>query len=135
MYGNISENDAPSADQKAGWESGMKFDKDKPRMDLIDPASLTELAKVLAFGANKYAEHNWRKGIKLSRLTAASMRHLTAIMSGENLDDETGLQHAAHLMCCAMFLIWTIENYPEMDDRWRNKLKCPSSQSKENTNG
>lgn len=101
----------------------MKHDQDKPRMDLLDAEALWELAKVLTFGAKKYGADNWRQGLQVSRLTAASMRHLTAIMSGENVDEETGLQHAAHLMCCAMFLIWTIKHRPDLDDRWKVETK------------
>lgn len=103
-----------------GWEDegGVKFDQDKPRMDLLDGYAIEELAKVLTFGAKKYAPHNWRKGIAFSRLLAASARHLFAIMRGENLDEETGLHHAAHLMCCAMFLVWTAKYKPDMDDRY-----------------
>lgn len=111
----------PEDELRKGWEStgGQKFDQDKPRMDLLDAYAIEELAKVLTFGAKKYAPHNWRKGIVLSRLLAASARHLFAIMRGEDVDEETGLAHAAHLMCCAMFLIWTMKNLPAMDDRWK----------------
>lgn len=106
-----------------GWERdgvGLKFDKGKLRLDLLDAESIEELARVLGFGAEKYAENNWRKGIKMTRLLAASFRHLFAIMRGEDIDEETGLQHAAHLMCCAMFMIWTLRHRKDMDDRWRN---------------
>lgn len=114
-------NDDGTLTPMPGWEGdgGQKFDQDKPRMDLLDSYAIEELAKVLTFGAKKYAPHNWRKGIKLSRLTAAAQRHLLAIMKGEDFDDETKLQHAAHLMCCAMFLVWTIRHRPDMDDRWQ----------------
>lgn len=109
----------PSLPETIEQIGGVKFDSGKPRMDLIDGEALEELARVLDFGARKYAENNWRKGIKLSRLLAASMRHLTAIIRGETYDQETGLQHAAHLMCCAMFLIWTIKHRQDLDDRWK----------------
>lgn len=121
------------ATSKAGWEKetagGMKFDQDKPRVDLIDPYAMEELAKVLTFGAQKYAAHNWRKGISFSRLIAAAFRHLMAIMRGEDHDPETGLPHAAHLMCCAMFLIWNLKHKPELDDRW--KPEVPATPKKE----
>lgn len=108
----------------AGWEGeqtgGVKFDAGKPRMDLLDAYAIEELSKVLTFGAAKYAPHNWRKGIVLSRLIAASCRHLFAIARGEDIDEETGLAHAAHLMCCAMFMVWTMKHLPAMDDRWKN---------------
>lgn len=103
-----------------GWEdAGRKDDSDKPRMDLLDGYALNELAKVLTFGAKKYAVNNWRKGIVVSRLLAALLRHAFAICAGEDKDPETGLDHAAHAMCCCMFLIWTMKCRPDMDDRWK----------------
>lgn len=108
--------------QPPGWEDksgGQKFDQDKPRMDLFDAYALEELAKVLTFGAKKYAPENWRKGITYGRLLAAALRHLFAIMRGEDADPETGLPHAAHLQCCAMFLTWTMKNRRDLDDRWK----------------
>lgn len=62
--------------------------------------------------------HNWRNGIHTSRLIAAAGRHLAAINRGETNDSETGLQHAYHLGCCAMFLAWMLNHRPDMDDRW-----------------
>jgi hypothetical protein len=63
-----------------------------------------EVAKVLAFGAEKYAPRNWEKGIKYSRLYASALRHAHAYLSGEYRDPETGLSHLAHFACCLMFL-------------------------------
>jgi dATP/dGTP diphosphohydrolase len=99
--------------------TGMKYDKGKPRMDLLDPDFLEHVAQVLTFGANKYAAHNWREGINISRLIGAAYRHLGAINRGEDIDPESGCSHAAHLGCCVMFLDWTLNNKPELDDRWR----------------
>lgn len=84
--------------------SGIKYDSNKPDFSLISPIALAFLAQVLTFGAKKYAAHNWRKGIEVSRLVAASSRHLEAIRGGIFYDTETGLPHAAHLMCEAMFM-------------------------------
>ena len=97
---------------------GVKHDQDKPRMALIDPTAMTELAKVLTFGAQKYAAHNWRKGLHKSRLLGAALRHLFAYLGGEDKDPETGLSHAAHAMCCCMFLLG-LEHRPELDDRYK----------------
>ena len=88
-------------------------------MDLLDPVALEGLAEVLTFGAQKYAAHNWRKGIVNSRLIAAMLRHLFAIMRGEDIDPESGLPHIDHLGCCWMFLSNNMKVRPEMDDRWR----------------
>ena len=42
--------------------SAMKFDTDKPMMDLVRPEFVQGVAYVLTFGAQKYAAHNWTKG-------------------------------------------------------------------------
>lgn len=99
-------------------KGGMKFDADKPRMDLIDRAAMEELGYVLGFGANKYAAHNWRKGINYSRLVGAALRHIHAFNDGEDKDPESGYSHIGHAMCCLMFLMGTIKHNPDMDDRW-----------------
>lgn len=97
--------------------SGVKFDQDKPRMDLLDAHAIEQLALVLSFGAKKYAAHNWRKGLSKSRLIAAALRHIFAYLRGENNDPESGLSHVAHAMCCCMFLLG-LEHRPDLDDRY-----------------
>lgn len=99
--------------------SGLKFDQEKPRVDLLDPLALEGLSKVLTFGAKKYAAHNWRGGISYSRLIGASLRHLFAILRGENVDPESNLPHVDHLGCCWMFLSNMMKTRPDLDDRWK----------------
>jgi hypothetical protein len=85
---------------------GEKHDNGKPRFDLLPPAAVTEMAKVLTFGAKKYAPENWRKVPDAkARYTAALLRHAFAYLGGETADTETQLNHMAHIMCCAAFLI------------------------------
>src|SRR4051794_11871236 len=110
---------------EARESQGNKDDGNKPRMDLLDSDAIEELAKVLAFGAGKYAPNNWRKGLTYGRLIAAAMRHLFAFLRGEDNDPETGLSHAAHAMCCCMFLIWMKKHRPDMDDRSVNPPPPP----------
>jgi len=101
-------------------EEGVKFDSDKPRMDLLDNHFLLGLSSVLTFGAKKYAAHNWRKGISISRLIAAAYRHLGAFNSGEDNDPESGISHLFHAACCIMFASWMIAFRKDMDDRYIN---------------
>lgn len=95
--------DAIAAQQKA--EPAWKQDGGKPRMDLIAPEIMTALGEVLAFGAAKYAERNWEKGMSWGRCFGALMRHLWAWWRGEACDPETGYSHLWHAACCLMFLI------------------------------
>lgn len=97
---------------------GTKYDSDKPDMSLLSSLAIEELAAVLTIGKNKYAAHNWRKGISISRLLGATLRHTFALLRGETYDPETGLHHAAHAMCNLMFVIETLKVHSEMDDRF-----------------
>ena len=100
-------------------EIGLKYDQEKPRMDLLDAKALEGLATVLTFGANKYAAHNWRNGISNSRLIAALLRHIFAILRGEHIDPESGLPHIDHVGCCWMFLSNNMKTRPDLDDTWK----------------
>ncbi len=101
-------------------ETGVKHDAEKSRIDLVDAEFLEGLGNVLGFGARKYAEHNWRGGIRYSRLIGAAYRHLGAINRGEDLDPESGLGHIYHLACCVMFLSSMLAHRPDLDDRWKD---------------
>jgi hypothetical protein len=83
---------------------GHKDDDGKLRLDLIPPELLADTAAVLTFGAAKYGERNWEKGMRWGRVFAAAMRHLLAWWAGQDKDPETGLSHLAHVLCCVMFL-------------------------------
>lgn len=100
---------------------GSRFNTGKLRMDLIDPIALCGLAAVLTKGAEKYTAHNWRDGLPYMETIASMMRHISAIMSNQDFDDETGLYHADHLLCNAMFLSNMMKTRPDMDDRWKPK--------------
>ena len=110
---------AVKADASTEAVVAIKHDSDKSRVDLLDAEFLIGVGEVLKFGANKYADHNWRRGFKYSRLIAAALRHTFAIMRGEDNDPESGLPHVHHLGCCVMFLAWHLKNKPELDDRWK----------------
>lgn len=85
---------------------GIKYDNDKPEYGLLPPFALEETVKVLTFGAKKYDRDNWRKLDDLhNRYFNAAQRHLWAIKRGETHDPETGMHHAAHAMCCLLFLL------------------------------
>lgn len=84
---------------------GRKDDGGKLPYHLLPPDAIEEILKVLQFGANKYAERNWEKGMAWNRPFSALMRHMWAWWKGEELDPETGLSHLAHAGCCILFLL------------------------------
>ena len=107
------------ADAKYNTATALKFDQDKLPLHLLSTEALNQTAAVLKFGAQKYAEHNWRKGFTWSRPLSAALRHITAFNNGEDKDPESGLSHLAHAMCCIMFLLEFEKTHPELDDRWK----------------
>ena len=98
----------------------IKEDEDKPRIDLIPPQAIIDIAEVLTYGAGKYDSHNWRDngGLDYSRLYAAAQRHLLSFWDGQSLDKETGMSHLAHAACCIVFLMSYEAEDNGKDDRY-----------------
>lgn len=114
------------------FSGALKFDTDKLPLHLLSTEAMNQTAAVLKFGAQKYAEHNWRKGFAWSRPLAAAMRHITAFNAGEDKDPESGLSHLAHAACCIMFLLEFEKTHPHLDDRYKpvpNTSQSPGQNS------
>lgn len=87
-----------------------KDDKDKARIDLVDPMFISGIAEVLGFGAEKYEPYSFQKvSGALDKYYAAAMRHLLAWRTGNFIDQETGKSHLLHATCNLMFL-WRFQN-------------------------
>lgn len=65
----------------------------KGRFDLISYHALRRLALVMERGASKYGDHNWEKGMPLSRFMDSALRHLNQYLAGAR--DEDHLAQAA----------------------------------------
>ena len=86
---------------------GAKHDGGKLRYSLLPKGTVNEVLKVLEFGAKKYAPDNWMKVDNAqTRYYDAALRHITAWHEGEKFDQETGVSHIAHALCCLHFLMW-----------------------------
>jgi hypothetical protein len=73
---------------------------------LIPPLAELEVAKVLTYGAEKYAPDNWRHvDDHFSRYLSAARRHINMVQLGETHDPETGMHHYAHAICNLLFLL------------------------------
>ena len=99
----------------------VKHDQDKLRFDLLPPDALASIVAVLTYGAKKYDDRNWEKGLPWGRLFGAIQRHLWAFWGGEDVDSKSdggsGLHHLAHAACGLMMLLeHTIKGLGE-DDR------------------
>ncbi len=96
----------------------LKETQGKVPLELLDPHFLHEVANVFEFGAQKYDRWDWLGGIPFSKIQGAMLRHLTAWMNGEDVAEDSGLSHLAHLAAnCQMLLRWIHDNRTDLDDR------------------
>lgn len=100
------------------WHEGVKFDKDKVRLELIPPSALFDVGRVFTAGAGKYTDRNWEMGIKYSRVYGAIQRHLWSWMGGETNDPEWGYNHLAHAAAGIFFLL----HYANQPDEFKAKF-------------
>lgn len=95
------------------------FDAGKPRLDLLPSEALEAVAGVLAYGASKYSEFNWRKGMLWRKLLGSTLRHLFQWARGQDLDAESGLNHLAHASCDALMLLTYVVTVTGEDNRYK----------------
>ncbi len=88
----------------------MKHDKGKLQYHLMPIKSLEDIIAVLTHGAEKYSENNWKYVDNgRDRYYSAALRHMIAWKKGEITDEDSGLPHLAHALCCLIFLNEDIE--------------------------
>lgn len=122
-----------------GGQKGVKAE----RYDLLPKAGLDAMARVYAFGALKYADHNWRLKYEWSKSIASALRHTFAVQDGQTYDvcpgdpedcakwseehqrclEHSGEPHAAMAMFHLAALLTWLEEDGEgadnpFDDRW-----------------
>ena len=99
--------DGPIAGASGTAAGSLKYDGGKPQMDLVPLSSVYAVAQVMTFGANKYSANGWKSvPDAVNRYTAAMLRHMTQLQNGEEFDEDSGLPHADHIACNALFLSW-----------------------------
>lgn len=109
----------PRKIQKDEKPEGVRYNSGKPGISLMLEArhAVEGCARVMDFGAAKYARSNWRRGLPLTKISDSLARHLVAFLAGEDNDPETGLPHVDHIMCNAFFLSENYHTREDMDDR------------------
>lgn len=83
------------------------------------PTLMLDVARHFENGALKYGEHNWEKGIPVSRYIDSAVRHLMKDLAGETDED-----HAAAFIWNCMCASWTMEHLPAMDDYTLARKAC-----------
>lgn len=77
--------------------------------DLVPFQEITDsYARVAEYGSRKYAPWNWAKGLPRVQLIGSLLRHTFAYLRGQEVDPETGLSHADHILWNAVALVHNI---------------------------
>jgi len=97
---------------------GIKYDGEKPRWSLVPTKEIEQVVEILTFGAQKYADDNW-KTVKPfhDRYYSALMRHLAAREDGEIIDKDSKKPHLAHVATNAIFLLYGDNNKIDIRDK------------------
>lgn len=90
----------------------LRYNEGKPQLSYIlqfgyQPCA--EVADVMAMGAKKYARNNWKNGgpnASVEALSDCLLRHTAKLLDGEEIDQESGKHHAAHIICNAFFILF-----------------------------
>lgn len=96
--------------QLASW---FYEDEDFPDIPHGEEPKVPDFLNVLKFGADKYGDFNWVKGMKWGRMVGSFLRHrnkfnpLTGLWEPrewDELDEESNLPHRSHAQCCYWML-------------------------------
>jgi hypothetical protein len=115
--------DAPTITNAAGGkQSATPY-----RCDLVPPAAYLRVAAILAEGARKYGDENWRN-ISFRDHINHALSHVAAYLAADRSDD-----HIGHAMCRMMFAFETMdpdEDFPpSMWESFRPVILPSGSQS------
>ena len=83
----------PAADGTAAVDlpqTGVKYDTGKPRLSLVPPEAILAIGRVMTYGAKKYDDHYWLRGMRHTRVVDAALRHIMAWEQGIDIDDDSG---------------------------------------------
>ena len=86
-------------------DQSIKADAGKPRLTLVPPQIIFDIAKVREYGLKKYGTSESWKSVDIQRYRDATYRHFLAYLADpDGVDQESGLSHLSHLACNVAFL-------------------------------
>lgn len=103
-------------------ERGIRENSGKLPWHLLPWDALSELARVYQRGSEKYTPRNWEKGLSFEETWDSLQRHAQAWIAGNDHDEETKLNHMAHVAWNALALLaFQLRGRTDLDDRQSRK--------------
>ena len=93
------------ADKPDQPDQTAKSDAGKPRLSLVPPQIIWDIAEVREYSTRKYGDpDNWKR-VEMDRYVDALYRHFLRFMADpESKDEESGIEHYEHMACNAAFI-------------------------------
>lgn len=100
---------------------GMRFNKNKLRWSTFPKFLIKPVIEVAHFGATKYDDFNFLKGLPVLDTLDSLERHLDAVLDPEesDYDSESECHHLAHVAWNALVALYMLKTRPELDTRWK----------------
>lgn len=90
----------------------------KPDLALIPQSALVHQALAHKNGADKYGAYNWRdKKVQSMIYLSAALRHITAYIDGEDVAEDSGINHLGHAIAGLNILLDATESNMVVDNR------------------
>ena len=105
-------------------KTGLRFNEGKLKWGLMHYKSMEPMIRVLMYGAEKYDDWNWAKGLSRLEILECMQRHLAALIDAETSKNDklkidfkedcegcksgfckthSGQPHIGHILCNGMF--------------------------------
>jgi hypothetical protein len=106
-------------------DQAERHNQGKPKLSMVleMPHALEGVARVLEYGAAKYARGNYKLGLPWTEVADSLLRHTLAWLNGEDTDAESGLPHVGHMNWNTMVLAEYARTRTEFDDRCGGRVE------------
>lgn len=91
----------------------------KAQLHLLPYDFVTEVARAMEFGTEKYGKHGYRAGVEWTEYIDATLRHMYAFAdpAHDDLDEESKLSHLSHAAASIAMLVYLTKYKPKFDNR------------------
>lgn len=103
--------------ERINGPKALRYNEGKLDWTLLDFPSLVPMVEGMTYGARKYERLNWQKPCDDPKQHLQSaMRHLLAIIGGEEIDPESGVRHSGLIGCNMMMYNFHTMQKEKKDD-------------------
>ena len=94
----LARNDAPTGPSDGCYTGTLDW-------SLLDWEFLRDMIRVMHHALHKYSKGEW-KAVDIEKFKNSACNHLSRIIDGDLIDEESGMPASVHLGCNAMMLRW-----------------------------